>query len=919
MDIRSFFGGKKKAVSAAPEKPETLSQLSFTGELKTTIRRSIDNPAVSHGVKHGDSNPAAATAKREGDEDDDSAVAGRRKRLKRLVDSDDESDEPRDQPGAAAAQSHTESGVTVRKYLKDEQGRAAFSAAEGRRKTSDVQLDIDYYTTSSKKLVSLSEKVTKTRRPSVDLDSYLCSVGIGDPAGKASPVSMFTSPVRSGRTKQSPKPEVAKAVDVKPEVTTKSALTKPEAGHVEPTLSSSYGASDLFGDNEVFSSSSNSSAAASPVRRAKKTTTVDAPVPEGEVDGMRFVFTGVLEAIDRDAVLQLVRKIGGIPVSGVSGKTNYLVCGEKLEDGRPYTTGTKYKKAVELNKQQRADIRILKEAQFLELIEYDKVSHRVAESTKSEVTKEKTPSAPLPKEVNATGHKLPFCEKYRPSRLGDLVGNENNIRKVVEWLQSWSPGSGPACALLSGPPGVGKTTTAKLVAAECGYECVEFNASDLRNKSAVERISMLATGGQSFSFKGQCEMKRTLVLLDEVDGMGAGDRGGLQAVAALLPRSLCPIICICNDRHNQKMTTLGNKSLDVRFSSPTLAQFRNRMKLICDAEGVSVPAETVAQLYEQGGGDFRHALNAIEFNTVHEAGGSQRSLNVGDAKDIGHTKNLFDAAGRLFTVRAPELETRLRDMEQYFFIDYNMMPLMVQENYLKYLPPHRGALPNLQKLSRTFVEADMVEEFLKRRQAFTLLPDLAALSSIIPAMTIVSSGGTCRERLMFPQFLGRFSTTSKNRNFLSEIGKHLGTRSLVRSHPLVTEGYLNIMYIRIMKELAEGDIEATAALIESYGLNRDLVVDALCSLRLKSQENLYDKVETRKKTALTKRLNEQSVRVAPTKRKKETVDRIVDEEEAEPPVASDSESSSSEGELIKKNQKPAKKRATAKAAPRGKK
>ncbi|GIX62237.1 replication factor C subunit 1, putative [Babesia caballi] len=123
-----------------------------------------------------------------------------------------------------------------------------------------------------------------------------------------------------------------------------------------------------------------------------------------------------------------------------------------------------------------------------------------------------------------------------------------------------------------------------------------------------------------------------------------------------------------------------------------------------------------------------------------------------------------------------------------------------------------------------------------------------------------------------------------------------------------------------MTELAKGNIEATAAMIESFGLNRELVVDALTSLRLKSQVNLYEKIETRKKTALTKLLNMQGLKVAPTKRKKETVERIVDEDvEAEALAPSDSESSESDDELLKKNQRPAKKRATAKAGARGKK
>lgn len=124
------------------------------------------------------------------------------------------------------------------------------------------------------------------------------------------------------------------------------------------------------------------------------------------------------------------------------------------------------------------------------------------------------------------------------------------------------------------------------------------------------------------------------------------------------------------------------------------------------------------------------------------------------------------------------------------------------------------------------------------------------------------------------------------------------------------------MSLQIMGELIKGDIEATAQMVEACGMNRELVVDALSSLRLKSQENLYEKVETRKKTALTKRLNEQSVKLAPVKRKKLDVDRIVDED-AEQSTGSDSESSASESELLKKNQKPIKKRQTAKAGTRG--
>lgn len=44
-------------------------------------------------------------------------------------------------------------------------------------------------------------------------------------------------------------------------------------------------------------------------------------------------------------------------------------------------------------------------------------------------------------------------------------------------------------AMLSGPPGVGKTTSARVVANACGYEIIEYNASDDRGKSIIESQS----------------------------------------------------------------------------------------------------------------------------------------------------------------------------------------------------------------------------------------------------------------------------------------------------------------------------------------------------------------------------------------------------------------------------------------------
>lgn len=88
-----------------------------------------------------------------------------------------------------------------------------------------------------------------------------------------------------------------------------------------------------------------------------------------------------------------------------------------------------------------------------------------------------------------------------PQRPSDLVGNALHARTLEVFLRQWdavhlhgrppAPVSGTAkhldltkkAVLLSGSPGVGKTSAARLVAEACGFRVVEVNASDTRNQS----------------------------------------------------------------------------------------------------------------------------------------------------------------------------------------------------------------------------------------------------------------------------------------------------------------------------------------------------------------------------------------------------------------------------------------------------
>ena len=139
--------------------------------------------------------------------------------------------------------------------------------------------------------------------------------------------------------------------------------------------------------------------------------------------------------------------------------------------------------------------------------------------------------------------------RYAPINIDELVGAATLVRNLIKWLSDWDAvhlkkrikvlhersNPGARAALLSGPPGIGKTTTARLVARHCDREVFELNASDTRSKKLIAEglRDVVGSGlvGFSSSKKGS---KGRVIIMDEVDGMSSSDRGGMQELAESL-------------------------------------------------------------------------------------------------------------------------------------------------------------------------------------------------------------------------------------------------------------------------------------------------------------------------------------------------------------------------------------------------
>lgn len=205
--------------------------------------------------------------------------------------------------------------------------------------------------------------------------------------------------------------------------------------------------------------------------------------------------------VSRDKVESIISEHGGRITTAVSGKTDYLVTGYKMEDGREITQGGKYRKATTVG------TCIVNEEQFEQLIRQRSGNAdfvlAVARPELAVVVEE--PASQKDVKVNSSDM---WTERYKPKAVSSLIGNKGVVDSLYAWLKDWddvvlkgnkknvpfrkgmswadAPNVNARAVLLSGPPGIGKTTSARLVCQLMGYEVVEQNASDTRNKSSIE-------------------------------------------------------------------------------------------------------------------------------------------------------------------------------------------------------------------------------------------------------------------------------------------------------------------------------------------------------------------------------------------------------------------------------------------------
>lgn len=544
---------------------------------------------------------------------------------------------------------------------------------------------------------------------------------------------------------------------------------------------------------------------------------------------------------------------------------------------------------------------------------YAKKTNPYAKKTKSSSEPDSKPAATPPQ----YGPNSLWVDKYQPNSSRDILGNQEAVRKLSLWLKTWegrfnkgkvkslltNPQGPWKAALLSGPPGIvshvryfvqtlvlffihfscshgpqGKTTTATLVAKEAGRDLLEYNASDVRSKKAIQTVIGDITGSNTLSFSTTKHTKRCIIM-DEVDGMGAGDRSGVAELIQMIKRSKVPIICICNDRQSQKLKSLIPYCMDLRYRRPVKSVIARRAIAIAQAEGLRVEQNAVEAIIESCGNDIRQVVNCLQMWSS-----KQGNLTYKNLKEREHSINkdeilrvsLFDATriiveGRKGLVNADfsaERSHLYRRLDS-FFVDYNFIGLLVQENYLKVLQGRfneskrtgnsHSLVQNLDEMHQAAASMSdfaLVEHTLRGENNWGLLSTTALLAVKTGYHAGGESGGFLPGFPEFTKWLGKNSSRGKKERLIGELSHHMnykvsgGTTELRLS-------YLPVMRRRMFDLINASHVEPAIEMMDEYGLDRDDIFEKLDEFKMDDTDS-FERMDSKKKAAFTRTYNQGS-------------------------------------------------------------
>jgi len=189
------------------------------------------------------------------------------------------------------------------------------------------------------------------------------------------------------------------------------------------------------------------------------------------------------------------------------------------------------------------------------------------------------------------------------NELKSLLSNFDNSLNDISYKRGF---------YIYGSPGSGKTKFVLDAIRDLGYDVIKYDAGDVRNKNLIDTITSSNIASQNVLQMMEKKKKRIVILMDEIDGMNNGDKGGINALIKLIRQKKTkkqklesctknPIICVGNYSIDKKLKELMKVCNLFELKLPTQSQIHNLLSHnIQNYHNVDEEKQTTILNYIQG-------------------------------------------------------------------------------------------------------------------------------------------------------------------------------------------------------------------------------------------------------------------------------------------------------------------------------
>jgi DNA polymerase III delta prime subunit len=341
-----------------------------------------------------------------------------------------------------------------------------------------------------------------------------------------------------------------------------------------------------------------------------------------------------------------------------------------------------------------------------------------------------------------------------------------------------------------GSPGSGKTHFVVHLLKEIGYDVIKYDAGDVRNKSLIDNITSNNISNKNVLDMMHGKTKKIAIVMDEIDGMNNGDKGGINALIKLIRQkktqkqklenmTLNPIICIGNYYMDKKIRELMKVCNCFELKTPTNEQIEKLLCKMIPNEHLLLYKDSMIQYIQ---GDIR------KLNFTEQLYRNKSHLLTNDIiQNIFHNKTYNEDSKRLtstlFNEYIPFDEHNIRMNDN----DRTIIALLWHENIVDLLEhiPKECQYMFYMKLLQNICFADYIDRITFQNQIW-IFNEMSSLIKTFYNNKLYHDAKFDKktihhENIRFTKVLTKYSTEYNNQLFLTNLSLELNldTKDLI--------------------------------------------------------------------------------------------------------------------------------------------